>query len=52
LPPARQFEGALQLVALHRELALSGKMAGHQFNDAVLRENVMTVEMLRAILCD
>ena len=42
--------GALQFRALHKELVDSGKMTNRQFNDAVLHENEMPVEMLRAIL--
>ncbi|MFI5072426.1 MAG: DUF885 family protein [Terriglobales bacterium] len=42
--------GALQFRELHKELVDSGKMTDRQFNDAVLRENEMPVEMLRAIL--
>jgi len=40
----------LQFRALHKELVDSGKMTNRQFNDAVLHENEMPVEMLRAIL--
>lgn len=42
--------GALQFRALHKEFVDSGKMTNRQFNDAVLHENEMPVEMLRAIL--
>jgi len=42
--------GALQFRELHKELVDSGKMTDRQFNDAVLRENSMPVEMLRAVL--
>ena len=42
--------GALQFRALHKELVDSGKMTNRQFNDAVLHENEMPVEMLRAIV--
>jgi uncharacterized protein (DUF885 family) len=42
--------GALQLRALHRELVESGKMKDRDFNDAVLRENAIPVEMIRADL--
>jgi uncharacterized protein (DUF885 family) len=42
--------GALQFRALHKELVDSGKMTNRQFNDSVLHENEMPVEMLRAIL--
>jgi hypothetical protein len=44
--------GALQFRELHKELVDSGKMTDRQFNDAVLHENEMPVEMLRAILTD
>ncbi len=39
--------GGLQLKALHDELVRSGKMSEQQFNDAVLMENTMPIEMLR-----
>jgi CHASE3 domain sensor protein len=42
--------GGLQFYALHKELVGSGKMTNKQFHDAVMRENAMPVEMLRAIL--
>lgn len=42
--------GAFQFYALKRELVDSGKMKYKQYHDAVLRENSMPVEMLRAIL--
>lgn len=42
--------GAFQFYALKRELVDSGKMTYKQYHDAVLRENSMPVEMLRAIL--
>ena len=42
--------GALQLRSLHHEVVDSGKMKDHQFNDAVLRENAIPVEMIRASL--
>ena len=44
--------GGLQFYALHKELVDSGKMTNKQFHDAVLRENRMPVEMVRAILTD
>ena len=40
--------GGLQLKALHDELVRAGKMSEQQFNDAVLMENTMPIEMLRA----
>lgn len=42
--------GALQFYALKRELVDSGKMPVKQFHDAVMQENSMPVEMVRALL--
>ena len=42
--------GALQFRALHHELVDSGKMTNRQFHDAVLKENRIPVEMIRASL--
>jgi hypothetical protein len=42
--------GGLQLYALKKELVDSKKMTIKQYNDAILRENGMPIEMLRAIL--
>jgi len=42
--------GALQFCALHHELVDSGKMTNRQYHDAILHENMMPVEILRAIL--
>ena len=42
--------GGLQFEALKKELVDSGKMTYQQYHDAVLHENMMPVEMLRAIL--
>lgn len=42
--------GAFQFYALKKELVDSGKMTYKQYHDAVLRENSMPIEMLRAIL--
>jgi uncharacterized protein (DUF885 family) len=42
--------GALQLRALHLEVVDAGKMKDRDFNDAVLRENAIPVEMIRASL--
>jgi len=42
--------GALQFRALHTELVGSGKMTDRAFHDAVLRENSMPIELLRADL--
>lgn len=44
--------GGLQFEALKKELVDSGKMSYQQFHDAVIRENAMPVEMVRAILTD
>ncbi|QOI96765.1 MAG: DUF885 family protein [Flammeovirgaceae bacterium] len=42
--------GALQFYSLKKELVDSGKMTYKQFHDAVMSENSMPVEMVRAIL--
>lgn len=42
--------GGLQFYALKKELVDSKKMTMKQYNDAILHENSMPVEMLRAIL--
>jgi uncharacterized protein (DUF885 family) len=42
--------GGLQLRALHRELVESGKMTNRDFHDAVLKENRIPIEMIRADL--
>jgi uncharacterized protein (DUF885 family) len=42
--------GGMQLYALHKELVNTGKMTNRQFHDAVLRENRMPVELIRASL--
>jgi uncharacterized protein (DUF885 family) len=42
--------GGLQLWALHKELVDSGKMTARAFHDAIMRENSMPIEMLRALL--
>jgi uncharacterized protein (DUF885 family) len=44
--------GGLQFRALHRELVESGKMTDRAFHDAILRENSMPVELVRALLTD
>ena len=44
--------GGLQFYALKTELVERGKMTYKEFHDAVLRENNMPVEMVRAILTD
>ena len=42
--------GGLQLRALHGELVASGKMGERAFHDAVLRENAIPIELIRARL--
>lgn len=42
--------GALQFYSLKKEMVDSGKMTYKQFHDAVMSENSMPVEMVRAIL--
>jgi uncharacterized protein (DUF885 family) len=42
--------GGLQLRALHRELVESGKMPDRAFHDAILKENQIPIEMVRALL--
>lgn len=42
--------GGLQFYALHKELVQSGKMTEPAFHDAVLKQNAMPVELLRADL--
>ncbi|WP_198652129.1 DUF885 family protein [Chitinophaga deserti] len=42
--------GGLQFEALKKELVDSGKMDIRAFHDAIIRENAMPVEMVRAIL--
>jgi hypothetical protein len=42
--------GAFQFYALKKDLVDSGKMTYKQYHDAVMRENAMPVEMVRAIL--
>lgn len=44
--------GALQFYALKKELVDTRKMSFKEYHDAVLRENNMPVEMVRAILTD
>jgi len=44
--------GALQLRALRRELVESHKMSDKEFHDAVLKENAIPIEMIRAALTD
>jgi len=42
--------GGRQLLALHDEMVGRGKLTERQFNDAVLAENTMPIELLRAAL--
>jgi uncharacterized protein (DUF885 family) len=42
--------GGLQFRALHRELVGTGRMTERAFHDAILQENTMPVELLRALL--
>ena len=44
--------GGLQLRALSREVVGQGQMTERAFHDAILRENSMPIELLRAILTD
>jgi uncharacterized protein (DUF885 family) len=52
-PPLYQLAymmGALQFYSLKKEMVDTGKMTYRQFHDAIIRENEMPVEMVRAIL--
>lgn len=42
--------GGMQLYSLHSALVGSGKMTNRAFNDAVLKENKMPIELIRASL--
>ena len=42
--------GGLQIYSLHKELVDSGKMSNRAFHDAVLKENRIPIEMVRALL--
>ena len=42
--------GGLQQYSLHHDLVDSGKLSNRQFNDALLHENRIPIEMIRAIL--
>ena len=42
--------GGLQQYAMHKELVDSGKMTNRAYNDALLKENRIPVEMLRAAI--
>jgi hypothetical protein len=52
-PPLYQLAymiGGLQFYAMKKELVDSGKMTYKQYHDAVIRENAMPVEMVRALI--
>ena len=42
--------GGLQLRSLHRELVASGRMTAKRFHDALLEENAIPIELIRASL--
>ena len=42
--------GGLQQYAMHKELVKSGKMTNREYNDALLKENRIPIEMLRAAI--
>jgi len=42
--------GGLQIYSLHKELVDSGKMTNRSFHDALLKENRIPIELMRAIL--
>ncbi len=42
--------GGLQIRSLHKDLVDSGKMTNRQFHDAILQENRIPIEMMRAVL--
>ena len=42
--------GGLQQMAMHKELVDSGKMTNRAYNDALLKENRIPIEMLRAAI--
>ena len=42
--------GGLQQYSLHHDLVDSGKMTNRQFNDSLLKENRIPIEMIRAVL--
>ncbi len=44
--------GALQFYALHKEMVAGGKMTDKAFHDAILKENRIPVEMIRADLAN
>ena len=42
--------GGLQIRAMRKELVESGQMTDRQFHDAIMQENSMPIEMLRALI--
>jgi uncharacterized protein (DUF885 family) len=42
--------GGLQQMAMHKDLVDSGKMTNRAYNDALLKENRIPIEMLRAAI--
>jgi dipeptidyl aminopeptidase/acylaminoacyl peptidase/uncharacterized protein (DUF885 family) len=42
--------GGLQLRALHREVVETGKMTDRAFHDAILKENSLPIDMVRALV--
>lgn len=44
--------GGLQQYALHKEMVDSGKMTNRAFNDALLKENRIPIELIRASITD
>jgi hypothetical protein len=42
--------GGLQQYAMHKELVKTGKMTNREYNDALLKENRIPIEMLRAAI--
>ena len=44
--------GGLQFRSLHRDLVDSGRMTNRQFHDAILKENCIPVDMVRAVLTE
>ena len=42
--------GGLRIYSLHKELVGSGKMTNRAFHDAILKENRIPIEMVRALL--
>ncbi|WP_276371386.1 DUF885 family protein [Chryseolinea sp. H1M3-3] len=44
--------GGLQLYELKKEIVTAGKMSEKEFHDAVLKENCIPIEMIRAVLLE